>query len=62
MELLEENPAEIINVGVLLSSFGFNLFFVKINIRTVGELSYNQSFWLRVSATCDSFQNGFEPS
>jgi len=62
MEMLEENPAEVINVGVLLGSFGFNLFFVKVNIRTGGVLSYGQSFWLRVSATCDSFQNGFEPS
>lgn len=62
MELLKENPAEIINVGVLLTSFGFNLLFVKVSIKTGGELSYSQSFWLRVAATCDNFQNGFEPS
>jgi hypothetical protein len=62
MELLKENPAEIINVGVLLGSFGFNLLLVKVNIRPGGELSYRQLFWLRIAATCDNFQNGFETS
>jgi len=62
MELLKENSVEIINVGVLLGSFGFNFLFVKVSIRTGGELLYSQSFLLRVEATCDNFQNGFELS
>jgi hypothetical protein len=36
MELLKENQAEMINVGILLGRFGFNLF-VKVNIRTGGS-------------------------
>jgi len=38
MELLKENPVGMINVGYLLGRFGFNLLFVKVNIRTGGEL------------------------